>query len=106
MHLQQMTEKIEIPQGVTVSVHGTVLSVKGPKGESKRAVGTKKVHIAVEGNHITVIAKNVTKNDKCTLQTNTAHIRNMVRGASQGHMYKLKICSGHFPMSVTLKGDL
>src|SRR6185437_14301280 len=42
---------------------------------------------------------------KRLLETNAAHIRNMLRGAKDGHIYKLKICSGHFPMSVTLKGD-
>jgi large subunit ribosomal protein L6 len=101
-----MTEAVEIPQGVNVSVNGTTLQVKGPKGETSRVLGTKKIHLKVEGGKIVISAKDVTKNDKRTLQTATAHIRNMVRGASAGHVYKLKICSGHFPMSVTLKGDV
>lgn len=105
MHLAQIIEKVEIPQGVTANVHGTSLAVKGPKGEQTRALGTKNVKLSVAGNEIHIVAQQATKNDKRTLQTATAHIRNMVRGVSQGHVYKLKICSGHFPMSVTLKGD-
>jgi large subunit ribosomal protein L6 len=106
MHLQLLQQKLAIPQGVTVNVHGTTITVKGPKGEESRILGTKKVLLVVEGNEVIVSAKNATKNDKCMLQTNAAHIKNMLRGVSEGHVYKLKICSGHFPMSVSLKGDV
>jgi len=30
----------------------------------------------------------------------------MIRGVTEGYTYKLKICSGHFPMNVSLKGDV
>jgi large subunit ribosomal protein L6 len=106
MHLEQLKETVEIPQGVTVHMDGTSVVIKGPKGEQKRAVASKNVVVSVEGNHVVLLAKNATKKEKCTLNTNAAHIKNMVRGAKEGHVYKLKICSGHFPMSVTLKGDV
>src|SRR5512142_1072569 len=106
MHLANMQETIEIPQGAAVTVSGTTVHVKGPKGEQSRAIGSKNVQFTVQGNEVVVSAKNATKNDKRILQTNAAHLRNMLKGATQGHVYKLKICSGHFPMSVTLKGDL
>jgi large subunit ribosomal protein L6 len=106
MHLKQIQEALEIPSGVTVNVHGTSVTVKGPKGEQHRVVGTAHVVFAVEGNTVTATAKNATKNDKRMLQTNAAHVKNMLRGVSEGHVYKLKICSGHFPMSVSLKGDV
>lgn len=106
MHLAQMTETVELPSGVTVSVNGPSVHVKGPKGEISRNLATKKIHVTVESGKVLVSGKNVTKNDKRFLQTAAAHLKNMVRGASAGHVYKLKICSGHFPMSVTLKGDV
>lgn len=106
MHLAQMTETLALPSGVTVSVHGSNVHVKGPKGESTRNLATKKIHIKVEDGKVLVSGKNVTKNDKRFLQTAAAHLKNMVKGASAGHTYKLKICSGHFPMSVSLKGDV
>lgn len=106
MHLELLQEKIALPSGVTVSVTGTNVHVKGPKGESTRIIGSRNVVFKVEGNQVTVSAHHATKNDKRMLQTNAAHLRNMIKGAHEGHVYKLKICSGHFPMSVTLKGDL
>ena len=30
----------------------------------------------------------------------------MIRGVSEGHVYKMKICSGHFPMNVSLSGNV
>jgi large subunit ribosomal protein L6 len=104
MHIAQITESIELPQGVSAHVAGVSIMIKGPKGENKRNVATKRVQVAVEDGKILFTSKNATKNDKRMLQTNAAHVKNMVRGASEGHVYKLKICSGHFPMSVTLKG--
>ena len=106
MHNKLIQETIEVPQGVTASLQNTTLHVKGPKGEHSRAVGTKRVLVKAEGNKVTLSAENATKNDKRILQTSAAHVRNMMRGAKQGHVYKLKICSGHFPMSVSVKGDM
>lgn len=105
MHLPELKETIVIPQGVTVATEGATIVIKGPKGELRRAVGSKAVVVSVEDNCVVLRAKSATKNEKRTLNTNAAHIRNMLRGAKDGHVYKLKICSGHFPMSVTLKGD-
>jgi large subunit ribosomal protein L6 len=28
----------------------------------------------------------------------------MIKGATEGHVYKLKVCSGHFPMNVAVAG--
>ena len=37
--------------------------------------------------------------------TAKAHIKNMIKGVTEGHVYKMKICSGHFPMTVTVTGQ-
>ena len=34
-----------------------------------------------------------------------AHIKNMIKGITEGHIYKLKVCSGHFPMNVSVNKD-
>ena len=28
----------------------------------------------------------------------------MIKGSNEGHVYELKICSGHFPMNVSIQG--
>jgi len=105
MHLPKLTEKAVLSQGVTATISGTTLTVKGPKGELSRAVGSKRVTVTVEGDGVVFTSLKATKNDKRLLMTNIAHARNMIKGVAQGYVYKLKICSGHFPMSVAVKGD-
>ena len=34
-----------------------------------------------------------------------AHVKNMIKGVTEGHRYILKICSGHFPMSVSVSNN-
>jgi large subunit ribosomal protein L6 len=34
-----------------------------------------------------------------------AHLRNMFKGVVEPWVYKMKICSGHFPMNVAIQGD-
>ena len=106
MHLKELTTTIPLPTGVSATANAMQIIIKGPKGELNRVVGTKVVIVRVEGNNIIMHASNVTKNTKRILNTNVAHVKNMLKGATQGHTYKLKICSGHFPMSVTLKGEI
>ena len=54
---------------------------------------------------IIVTAAKINQNNKKQLKTNAAHIKNMIRGAVEGHTYTLKICSGHFPMNVAVKNN-
>jgi len=99
-----MTMDIELPEGVAAAFQDSVLSLKGKKGEVSRDFRNPRVDFRTEGNMIILTAKNATKREKTALGTICAHIRNMVRGVAQGHTYKLKICSGHFPMNASVSG--
>lgn len=100
-----INERIPIPEGVTVSVNGFTVTVKGPQGELSRVLQSRGVTIALEGKDLVISAQQVTKTQKNMLFTFKAHLKNMLLGAMEGYTYKLKICSGHFPMSVAIKGD-
>ncbi|MBW2991956.1 50S ribosomal protein L6 [Candidatus Woesearchaeota archaeon] len=96
-----LSEEIEIPDGVEVFVSGNLVSVKGPKGENKRNLANPKVKIEKKDNKIVVSAKKATKREKRDIGTFKSHITSLVKGVSEPFVYKLKICSGHFPMNVT-----
>lgn len=105
MAQKNIEEALDIPQGVTATVEGGLVTIKGEKGELSRRFRARGVSIALEGNTVKLLAENVTQREKKLFFTFKAHIKNMIRGVQEGYTYKLKICSGHFPMSVSLKGN-
>lgn len=101
-----MDYRVEIPEKLTVDLKDGLFTIKGPKGEVKRAFIFPKIKITKEGNAILFSAPKPTKREKAAIFTTEAHLKNMFKGVSEGSMYKLKICSGHFPMKVTLKSNI
>ncbi len=75
---------VAVPQGVTVTMAGKILSVKGKLGELK-LVTTEDVETTVADGKITVKAKNETKRARAQWGTTRATINNMVKGVSQGY---------------------
>jgi large subunit ribosomal protein L6 len=106
MKPSEMTYKVGIPQGVTVSIADGLCAVKGPKGEVKRNFVFPKIKISKEGNDIVFFAKKPTKREKAAIYSTEAHLKNIFRGVVTESVYKLKICSGHFPMKVTYKNNV
>ncbi len=98
----KLAEEIELPSGVTAGISGKSLLIKGPKGEVKRDIGRHTVKIKLEGSKVTFETERTTKRDKKMLGSLMAHINNMVKGSINPHVYILKICAGHFPMTVSV----
>lgn len=97
--------EIEIPEGVTVTADNGKITVKGPKGENKREFKDPKVKFEVKDGKILLDVKKASKREKSIINTYYKHIMNMINGTIEGFLYKLKICSGHFPMNVTVAGN-
>ncbi len=102
---QELREEIEIPEGTTVRLDKGMFSIKGTGGELSRKFQNPRINSKIEGNKIIFRAK-ATQREKKLIKSFSAHLRNMMRGASQAHVYKLKICSGHFPMTASVKGKV
>lgn len=100
-----ITEEIELPEGVSITINGDQITAKGPKGESTKKMQARGVIIKADNGKVTLTAQDATKLQKNMLFTYKAHIKNLAKGAAEGYNYKLKICSGHFPMNVGLKGN-
>lgn len=96
-----IVKQVELPDGVSASIDGYILLVKGPKGESKKEMKQHNVVIRVEDKKILLETKKENKKDKKIIGSLVAHVKNMIRGSIEKHVYTLKICSGHFPMNVS-----
>jgi large subunit ribosomal protein L6 len=81
---------IAIPSGVTVSVSGSHLSVKGPKGELNYEL-LPQVSLAIEGSAATVNRADDSKMARERHGLTRALVQNMVQGVSQGYEKRLEI---------------
>ena len=99
-------EKVTIPDKCEFKQEATKITIKGPKGEISRILPDKQIKLTIEGNELILEYEKSSKREKKNLFTTKAHIKNMFKGVQEGFTYKLKICSGHFPMSVGLKNNV
>ncbi|MFP4567975.1 MAG: 50S ribosomal protein L6 [Candidatus Woesearchaeota archaeon] len=106
MKQEKLSETIKVPEGCTFTSSKEAMTVKGSKGELSRPLPDKRLVVELSGSELNLTYNNATKREKRMLFTTRAHIRNMFKGVSDGFAYKLKICSGHFPMNVAVKGDV
>lgn len=81
---------IEIPEGVTVTVDGSKVVVKGPKGELHKDIRPE-VEIKVEGSEITFTEKIKTKKSNAFWGLTRALVANMIEGVTEGYEKKLEM---------------
>ena len=81
---------VEIPAGVTVTVNGNNVTVKGPKGTLTDSF-SERMTITVEGNQVLVQRPTDEKEDRSVHGLTRALIQNMVTGVSQGYKKVLMI---------------
>ncbi len=79
---------LTIPEGVTVTTNGNIVTVKGPKGELSTEIN-ENITVAVEDN--TVIVKRQSDIYKKFHGTANANIKNMIVGVTDGYEKKLEI---------------
>lgn len=97
-------EEIEIPEGVEIVQEGGKITVRGPKGEVSRNLSYPGVKIFKKDGKVVVSTESGRKAQKGMMGTFASHIRNMVKGVTEGYEYKLKVVYAHFPMSVKVVG--
>lgn len=103
--MAKLEDKTELPSGVTATIADGMVTVKGPKGEVAKNLKDPMIKIKANGNTITISAATDTKRQKRVINTYSAHLKNMIQGVQQPYQYRLKICSGHFPMNVAIQGE-
>ena len=96
---------IEIPDGLDVKLDGKRVTVSGEKGEVVRDFGHTRSELALKGKRLRVWAVNPKKREASLVNTISTHVRNMIKGVTQGFTYKLKIVFVHFPMTVRVQGS-
>ena len=81
---------ITIPAGVTVTINGADVTVKGAKGELSWTLPTG-ITAAVEGTELTVTRADESRTLRALHGTNRSLLNNMVEGVSKGFVKELEI---------------
>jgi large subunit ribosomal protein L6 len=83
-------KSIPLPKGVTVTVEGNVVKVKGPKGELQRTVHPE-LSIKLENNELTVSRPSEETRHKALHGLTRTLVANMVEGTSTGFRKTLEL---------------
>jgi len=97
--------EIEIPEGINVEISESIVKVKGKFGEVSKKLFNPNVKVSKDDNKIVLKASKSTKREQKIVNSFRAHLRNMLKSAESGSKYVLKICSGHFPMNISVKDN-
>ena len=95
---------IQMPEGVSASLAGRILAVKGKLGEAKKNFDKINVNISVVGNRVVFTPFSAKKKDNVIINTVSSIVNNMVTGVTKGYTYKVKVVYAHFPITVKTKG--
>jgi len=100
---------VSIPSEIELNLEGSLLNVRGNRGENQKLMTSPLVRIKKEDTMLNFYARGkegkITKKEKRVIGTFAAHISNLIIGITEGFEYKLKICSGHFPMTVKVESE-
>ncbi len=93
-----MIVAVEIPKEVNVDISGGIAKISGENGE-----------VSFKYKPIVKFEK---ENDTVKLEgpgmfvgTYNAHLKNALKGVTEGHSRKMKVIQAHFPMKLEQKGD-
>lgn len=81
---------VVLPAGVEIKQDGNNITVKGPKGELTREFSSD-IKMNIEGNEVTFIRPNDSKEMKTIHGTTRALLNNMVHGVSEGFKKELEM---------------
>jgi large subunit ribosomal protein L6 len=104
MRLPEIYRIIQVPEGVSVTLAGKKVTVKGVKDTLTRDFSYVPISIEAEGQTVRVWAEWPRKKEAALVGTVHSHIQNMITGVQKGFTYKLKIVFSHFPVSVKVQG--
>ena len=82
---------------------GKHITIKGEKGELERTFDRLTVQILLENNKFTIQSFFGKKAEASMVGTIAGHIKNMMKGVTDGFTYKVRIITSHFPATVEVQ---
>ena len=102
---KEFIQEIEIPEGIECKYEDKTLICKKGETESKRKIDIPRTKIKVSEGKIIFLSDLANKNERKTIMSFLAHLRNIFRGIEEKFVYRLESANVHFPMTVKVEGN-
>lgn len=97
---------MKVPQGISAGVSGSMITVRGPKGELSRKFDSRKMEVTLAGDELRITPKGKqTRKLHAMVNSIESHLKNMFLGVEEGFEKKLQVVFSHFPITVETKGS-
>jgi len=103
--LDRIEHGVELAEGVSASLDGANVTIDGPNGSLTREFRHQRVHILQDGSGLIIRCDLPRRKEKAIAGTWAAHLRNMVKGVTDGFTYTLKAFYSHFPMTIKVESN-
>lgn len=100
-----ISEEIEIPEGVSCNFTGKSFTCTKGSVSLKRQIDLPTVSLEVKDRKIILSAKKGSKKELKYIKSCLAHLRNLFSGLDNKYIYRLESCNVHFPMTLKLDAN-
>ena len=100
------TKTVELPEGVNFTAEGATVKIKGPKGELSKEFNFPGVSVTSESNSVTIKINGTAKKQKAIVGTYESHLKNMIKGVTEGFTSEMKAVFAHFPITIKQEGNI
>ena len=100
-----MKYELMLPEGASARFENGVLTVSKDDKNISKTLDQPSVKIGIDSSKIVLSSDSDSRKIKRVINTYKSHINNLLKGLSDVYVYKLKICSSHFPMDVSVSGE-
>lgn len=99
-------KRIALQPGFSAQIAVDKVALKGNGKESSYRLSGKGISVKQEGNELVVSGRPASKKMNALVGTIGAHLENLAAGLQSEYIYKLTVVYSHFPMNVSVKGNL
>jgi len=103
--VQIVENTVEVPEEVNLTLDGHKVAVTGTNGTVIRDFAHAKLNLDYEDNTLRIWVENPRKKQASLVNTLASHVKNMIKGVTDGFTYRLKIVFIHFPMTINVQGN-
>jgi large subunit ribosomal protein L9e len=101
------TDKVKIPEGVTVTSHARTVTVNGPRGKLSKTFKHVPVDIQIldGGKVVKIDSWFANRKQAACVKSVLSAIENLFTGVLKGYEYHMRLVYAHFPINVNIPGD-